>query len=34
MGAKTKELTFEIGKYYKHTTGHKLHIVTACKSRI
>jgi hypothetical protein len=25
-------MTFEIGKYYKHTTGHMLHIITACKT--
>ncbi|KKN78828.1 hypothetical protein LCGC14_0346000 [marine sediment metagenome] len=31
---KTKELTFEIGRYYKHTTGHKLHIITACRTTL
>ena len=27
-------MIFEIGKYYKHTTGHMLHIVTAAKTTL
>ena len=29
-----KMMIFKIGKYYKHTTGHMLHIVTAAKTTL
>jgi hypothetical protein len=27
-------MVFEIGKYYKHTTGNMLHIITAAKTTL